>query len=208
MNINNTEIETKYYVRDLQKIKLRLHELGAQLIQERVHERNLRFDDEDDNLRHDHCVLRLRHDTQSILTYKGPGIMQDGIRAREELEVTVSDFVIMQSILEALGYRVQMMYEKYRTTYLLGETHIMLDEMPYGQYVEIEGFESAAIHAVTRQLELNLEAAIVNASYAGLFERTRRALALTFTDLTFENFKGITVTPVDLQVTPADMTNE
>ena len=203
MNTNNTEIETKYYVRDLQKIKLRLHELGAQLIQERVHERNLRFDDEDDNLRHDHCVLRLRHDTQSILTYKGPGIMQDGIRAREELEVTVSDFVIMQSILEALGYRVQMMYEKYRTTYLLGETHIMLDEMPYGNFVEIEGADNPAIFAVTEHLKLDKSANIPE-SYIILFERIRDKLGLYFNDLSFDNFASLTISPADMGIKQAD----
>jgi len=49
---------------------------------------------------------------------------------------------------------------------------------------------------------------VTKSSAKNFAERTRKALALTFTDLTFENFKGITVTPANLQVTPADMTNE
>lgn len=202
------EIEAKFYVQDLKRIETRIQGLGARLIQARIFETNIRFDLPDGSLRSKGQILRLRQDSEARLTYKGPGSSAQGVVSRTEIEFTVEDFNKARLLLEALGYQSVMVYEKYRTIYELEHCHIMLDEMPYGQYVEIEGFESAAIHAVTRQLELNLEAAIVNASYAGLFERTRRALALTFTDLTFENFKGITVTPANLQVTPADMTHE
>jgi adenylate cyclase, class 2 len=202
------EIEAKFYVQDLRQIETRIQRLGARLIQARIFETNIRFDLPDGGLRSEGRVLRLRQDSEARLTYKGSGSSAQGVVSRTEIEFTVEDFNKARLLLEALGYQSVMVYEKYRTIYELETCHIMLDEMPYGQYVEIEGTETSAIHAIARQLQLNLEAAIINASYAGLFERIRKALALPFTDLTFENFKGITVTPAHLQVNPADMTNE
>jgi len=32
-----------------------------------------------------------------------------------------------------------MMYEKYRTTFTIGSLEVVLDELPYGNFVEIEG---------------------------------------------------------------------
>lgn len=198
------EIEAKFYVQDLSKIETRLQELEAHLIQPRTFEMNLRFDLPDGGLRSKGQVLRLRQDTEARLTYKGSGVGAQGVVTRTEIEFTVESFDKTKSFLEALGYQQVMVYEKYRAVYELEACHIMLDEMPYGSYVEIEGAETAAIHACARQLRLNLEAAIINASYAGLFERVRRVLALPFTDLTFANFKDITITPAHLQVQPAD----
>jgi adenylate cyclase class IV len=45
----------------------------------------------------------------------------------------------MQKIIESLGYVLQFTYEKYRTTYFIDDAYIMLDELPDGLFVEIEG---------------------------------------------------------------------
>ena len=113
------------------------------------------------------------------------------------------DFDKAKLFLEALGYQKLFVYEKYRTTYEFGNCHIMLDEMPYGNFVEIEGEDSAAIHNIANKLKLDLKASIP-ASYSALFERVHSTMGFTFTDLTFANFAGLTVTPEHLQVQPAD----
>jgi adenylate cyclase class 2 len=97
-----------------------------------------------------------------------------------------------------------MYYEKYRTTYEFEDTLIMLDELPYGDFVEIEGETAEQIQAVATKLDLDWYAAI-DRSYTALFEYIRKTMRLSFTELAFENFKDIQVTPDQLDVQPADL---
>lgn len=133
------------------------------------------------------------------MTYKGPGEERDGVRLRQELEFSVSDFATAQAVFEALGYRVVLMYEKYRTTYALGEVLVVLDEMPYGNFVEIEGPDGGSIRKAAEKVGLDWEARILE-SYVFLFERLRQAQGLAFHDLSFANFAGRSISPEDLGV--------
>jgi len=213
------EIEAKFYVKDLKRIKTQLEGLGAELIQARVLETNIRFDLPDRGLSSESRVLRLRQDTEARLTYKSAGTKEQGVSNRTEIEFVVEDFERAKNFLEALGYRKLLQYDKYRTTYILDSTsllvnpqqqavglqscHIMLDELPYGNFVEIEGETIDAIHTIAHTLKLNLNRSIT-ASYSNLFEKARQALGFTFTDLTFANFEDIRVLPEQLTVRPAD----
>jgi adenylate cyclase class 2 len=197
------EIEAKFYVRDLRKIESRLQDLEARLIQPRVLETNIRFDLPDGGLRSEGRVLRLRRDTESKFTYKDAGNHDRGVVNRTEIEFVVEDFDKARSFLEALGYQKLVQYDKYRTTYDLDHCHIMLDELPYGNFVEIEGAEINTIHNIAQKLKLDLQTAILT-GYIDLFENARQSLGLTFADLTFANFEGIKVTPEYLRVQPAD----
>jgi adenylate cyclase class 2 len=125
------------------------------------------------------------------LTYKGPATIKNDISARYEAEVEVSSYDTMAAILEHLGYHPHLGYEKYRTSYELEGAEIVLDEMPYGHFVEIEG-EVAVIESLVEKLELR-DAPRFGASYAGLFDTVRRNMSLDFSDLSFENFAGIEV---------------
>jgi adenylate cyclase class 2 len=187
------ELEVKFYIPDLAGLQARLEALGAQLVQPRVHETNLRFDTPAGELASGFRVLRLRQDAEARLTYKGPGSEQDGVRARLELEFTVSDFDMARRVLEALGYQVSVMYEKYRATYALKGVLVTLDEMPYGNFIEIEGPDGASIRQVAEGLGLDWEARILE-SYLVLFDRLRARLGLEFQHLSFANFEGVAVT--------------
>src|SRR5512145_1395171 len=169
------ETEAKFFVQDLSRIKSQLEKLEAQLIQKRVLETNMRFDLPGAALRAQGRVLRLRRDTDVRLTYKSAGTNEQGVLSREEIEFVVEDFEKAKHFLEALGYQKLVYYEKYRTTYEWNKTHIMLDELPYGNFVEIEGETIETIHGVTDQLNLQWETAI-GTSYNALFDRVRRAL--------------------------------
>jgi adenylate cyclase class 2 len=201
------EIEAKFYVQDLKRIELRLQDLKARLIQPRVLETNIRFDLPGGGLRSEGRVLRLRQDAKARLTYKEPGTSEQGIINRKEIEFVVEDFEKARLFLEALGYQKLLVYEKYRTTYEIqpseGFMHIMLDELPYGNFVEIEGENIETIHSVADKLNLDMNASIT-ASYSALFERVKQTLELNFTDLTFENFAGLPIASKALQVQPAD----
>jgi len=203
MSESGQETEAKFYVNDLDKIITRLHELEALLIQERVLETNIRFDLPDGRLRSEGRVLRLRQDTDARFTYKSPSTNQQGVLSRTEIEFTVGDFEKAKEFLEALGYQKLIAYEKYRTTYQWDKTLIMLDELPYGNFVEIEGEAIELIRKVAIQLNLNWEAAI-GTSYTALFDRARKKLGYSFQDLSFENFNGMKVDASDLGVHAAD----
>lgn len=187
------ENEVKVHVPDLEAVAARLVALGAALESERVFERNVRYENGEQSFSPRGIVLRLRQDYRTRLTYKGPGTVKSGALERFEAEVTVDDFETMNIILGQLGFQPFIAYEKYRTTYRWGEAEIVLDEMPYGHFIEIEG-SSAVIDAALVALELQDRPRIF-ASYLMLFEQVKIALNLFCHDLTFANFDGITVPP-------------
>jgi adenylate cyclase class 2 len=187
------ENEVKIHVPDLDAIAARLVAVGAVLEAGRVFERNVRYENSQRSFSPRGIVLRLRQDSRVRLTYKGPGTIKSGALERFEAEVTVDDFDRMDLILRQLGFQPFVVYEKYRTTYQLGEAEIVLDEMPYGNFIEIEG-SSDVIDATLEALELQDRPRIL-ASYLMLFAQVKTALNLFFHDLTFANFDGITVPP-------------
>ena len=188
---------------DLLAIERRLVSLGARLTLPRVFEINLRFDTPGGDLGRTLRVLRLRQDKIVRLTYKGPASGLGGARLRQEIEFEVSDFAAARAFLEGLGYRVVMTYEKYRTAYDLDGAEVSLDQLPYGTFVEVEGPDPETIQTVTRKLGLDWEATIP-ASYTVLFDQLKERRNLPFSDLSFENFKDLAITHVDLEVRPAD----
>jgi adenylate cyclase class 2 len=199
---SNLETEAKFYIRDLPKITARIQRLNARLIQPRALEVNLRFDTPHNDLRRAGRVLRLRHDGQARITYKGAGRENDGILSRTEIEFVVEDLEKARLLLEALGYKKVFFYEKFRATYLLNGVHLMLDELPFGNFIEIEGQSSTAIQSTATIIGLKWTP--IEASYHALFERVCKARRLEYRDFSFENFKGMDVTEDELGVSPAD----
>ena len=201
--MNNQEIEVKFYVSDLKAIQTQLERLGAQLSQLRTLEVNLRYDTSDGELARSFRVLRLRQDTAARLTFKGPARAQDGARIRQEIEMEVESFEQAKALLAALGYQVNMVYEKYRTKYELEDVHLDLDEMPYGNFIELEGSNVLVLHALSDRLGLDWEASSPS-SYVMLFEALRMKMNLQFRDLSFSNFANLRVLAADLGLKPAD----
>jgi adenylate cyclase class 2 len=196
---SDQEIEAKFLVRDLEVIEARLRGLGAALTAERVFETNLRFDTPDGDLSRQRQALRLRQDTQSIMTFKGAARQGEAISMREEIEFSVSDFAAARRLLEALGYVVSVIYEKYRTTYVLGNLEVVLDELPFGSFIEIEGPDVDTIRGAADELGLEWEARS-SASYLALFGLFREARNLSARNLTFEELRGIEAAPEDLKL--------
>jgi len=198
------ETEAKFHIQNLQRIESRLLELKARLIQPRIHEINLRFDSAGDELRSSLRVLRLRQDEKARLTFKGPSVEQaGGILSRREIEFVVEDFDKAREFLEALGYRVVVFYEKFRATYELGATHIMLDELPYGHFLEIEGENAEEIRKVADLLGLDWDA-MVRAGYHALFERVTEKYKLDPEQLSFIALKEVNISANDLGISFAD----
>ena len=196
------ETEVKFLVQHLPALAARIAAQGGVTLTPRIHELNLRYDTADNSLRRAGCALRLRRDAAVTLTYKGASAFRAGARSRDEFETTVGDFDMTHSILEGLGFAVVFQYEKFRTTLALGGVEIMLDELPIGDFVEIEG-EFGLLRPVADQLKLDWEQAIED-SYHALFEKLRVVAQLPFRDLTFGNFEGRSERAGDLGILPAD----
>lgn len=203
MSTNNQEIESKFYVRNLAAIERRLLALGAACRVPRGFEYNLRYDDPEGNLLRERKVLRLRKFDDARLTFKGPGQAISGALSRTEIELIVDNFENAQLFLAGLGYQVVMIYEKYRAIYELNGALITLDELPYGQFVEIEAENPEKIARLADELGLNPKTAIP-ASYQGLFERLKQTRSLSMPHLTFEAFEGLEISPDELGVRPSD----
>jgi len=196
------ETEVKFCVFNLSQIEVSLRKLKAHLFASRTFEVNLRFDTSNGDLQREGRVLRLRKDDLVRLTYKDNSQLREKAITRREIEFVVDDFDSARQFVEALGYEVVFIYEKYRTTYEYKDAHIMLDELPYGNFIEIEG-ELETLRPIAEELKLDWDRAIP-ASYHALFERLRQSRRLSFRDLTFENFKGIKVSSEDMEIEFAD----
>jgi adenylate cyclase class 2 len=202
MNIEGKELEVKFYLSRRAEMERKVSSMGK-VTAPRVLEVNLRFDTPNQALTTSGKVLRLRRDTRVRVTYKGSGISKGGANLRQELEFTVSDFDTAKDLFEALGYEVYIIYEKYRTTYQMDNLEVVLDELPMGDFLEIEGADPESIRRIASLLGLNWEARILD-SYTVLFERLREKLGLHFRDLSFDNFKGMHISPDVMDIMIAD----
>ena len=147
------EIEKKYRVTKKQRDELlrRLPKIGATFHGEEFEENTLFGGDV---LEVGRSVLRLRRlGTKAILTYKERFPSNKSIKRQREDETTVGDPDAMEDILDSLGLAPRLVYEKRRATWKLGEAEIVLDELPFGLFMEIEGAENE-IKQIERQLAI------------------------------------------------------
>jgi adenylate cyclase class 2 len=92
------------------------------------------------------CVLRLRRvGERAILTYKQRFRSNSPIKFQREDETEVSDADATTSIILALGFLPALIYEKKRQTWRMNDVEIVVDELPFGFYMEIEGDEDGII---------------------------------------------------------------
>lgn len=147
------EIEKKYRLTkdEREQVLARLREVGAEFCGEEFEENTL-YAGGIINLKN--CVLRLRRvGDKAILTYKERFPSASAIRRQREDETRVADGEAMAAILDALGYKPALVYEKRRGTWRVAETEVVIDELPFGSYMEIEG-EEDAIEKAEKLLEL------------------------------------------------------
>lgn len=132
------EIEGKYRVVDHDEIRSELQALGAVPgpVQRQA---DLLFDTAAGDLEQRDMLLRLRSDHEARITFKGPKDAGSQFKAREEIELVVGDLAAMQLILERLGFKVRLGYEKQRQEWRLVGAVVSLDTLDCGNFVEIEG---------------------------------------------------------------------
>ncbi|MEP7342889.1 MAG: hypothetical protein ABI977_34490, partial [Acidobacteriota bacterium] len=74
-------------------------------------------------------------------------------KQRIEFETALDDPAIAIAIFEQLGYQKWFRYQKYRTVYRAAlpggqSLHVMADETPIGNFIELEGEEEAIARAI------------------------------------------------------------
>ena len=189
------EIEAKFYLRHLADIRLRVLTAGGHLISPRHLERNERYDSSDGRLSASGEVLRLRIAESVVLAHKAS---LGSPEQRREVEMEALDAASARSFLQALGYHVILVYEKYREVFGFEDGQVMLDELPFGCFVEVEGSSAESLRAASSRLGLDW-ARRVPSSYAELFEGLRRRMGLPFTNASFADFGSLPpVTAKDL----------
>jgi adenylate cyclase class 2 len=108
---------------------------------------------------------------------------------RREIELPISSSNQAVNLLEALGYQIVLVYEKFREVFQLEDVEIMLDEVPFGCFVEVEGPDIASLKHAALRLGLAWEAGI-DLSYAEIFESLKEAAGLGIQHMTFFDFEG------------------
>ena len=149
------EVEKKYRLEPEQfgPLRRRLREVGAEERGSAEFEENVIYTGP--GLDPARRVLRLRRKgDRAVFTFKERDLSGSPIKRQREEETEVSDAAAMASILEALGYRPVLVYEKLRETWRVADAEVVLDELPFGLFVEIEG-EEARILEVEKLLGLD-----------------------------------------------------
>ncbi|XAM00772.1 class IV adenylate cyclase [Phycisphaeraceae bacterium D3-23] len=176
------EIEAKMRLPDRAALVQMLERLGAAFGAE-LAETNTYFDIEEGDLKRSDQALRLRVEVTSpgtpderavnILAHKGPR-SPGKLKSREETEVHVTDAATASKLLNALGYRSVLTFEKRRTRYKLDGCLVELDELPLlGHFVEIEGPSESQVFAVREKIGL-ADTPLIETSYIGLLKHHLR----------------------------------
>ena len=189
--MDHLETEVKFYIGEVTSVRNKIFDLGASS-SGRIFETNFLFDDKSKRLLENRSLLRLRKGVKTSLTFKTkPESSDDNFKILRELEVEVSDFAVMSRILEFLGYNRERVYEKWRETFFIEGSSLCLDTMPYGNFLEIEG-EKDNIRNLAKMIGLKWEERIT-LNYLDLFNLVSRQYDLSFSDITFDNFKNVEV---------------
>lgn len=135
----SVEIEKKYHVspKRLEEITQRLAEIGA-VFDKEVFEVN--YQHRGGEMDERGATLRLRKIGDfTVLTYKEKIKTESGVKRKIEHETSVADVDAMEHIIERLGYKLTAVYEKRRKYWRFDQVEIVIDELPFGLYMEIEG---------------------------------------------------------------------
>lgn len=138
------EIEKKYRLTEAQyeRISVNLAESGAVFTGEDFEENTLYgggiLDEQTA------AVLRLRKiEGKTILTYKRRIQNDSAVKHQIEYETGIENAEEIEHIIENLGFQKTLVYEKRRRTWEFLKTEIVLDTLPFGLFMEIEGEMSA-----------------------------------------------------------------
>jgi len=158
------EVEIKLKVDELDNVRHRLKNAGAVALGAKI-EHDTFYDPPDGSFFKSDKAFRFRtvlRETGSIvgcyLTFKGPrqAVRQRGLKIRQEVELHLHrQFQAATRMLQCLGYRKVLEYQKRRESWRLNRCKVELDQLPkLGFFVEIEGPGRQAVTDTLEQLQM------------------------------------------------------
>jgi predicted adenylyl cyclase CyaB len=135
------EIEKKYRLADNDRraIEKRMRDLGYKPKPVEFEENTIY---RGGKLRFGKRALRLRRvNGDAILTHKERIPTKSLMKHQKESETRVADPDAVHAILKALGFSPALVYEKRRTRWQVGKAKVVIDELPFGLFMEIEASE-------------------------------------------------------------------
>jgi adenylate cyclase, class 2 len=178
------EIEVKVAVENLDELAGRAEALGLKLETPRHLERNILYDFTDRSLSFSGCLLRVRQTPQGgLLTFKGKMVHDERFKVRPEVETLCDDAESLDGILKNIGLKHFYKYEKFRTEYRGEGVLLCLDELPFGNFLEIEGTPET-IEGLAARLGLD-PSRFMKRTYADLYGEYCREKNLPYGNIVF-----------------------
>ena len=189
--MQSAEIELKFPISDPAALQARLPQLGFHLDTPRTFEHNTLYDTAARDLRVQRQLLRIRqYGDHCTVTHKRmpdqATIDVTRYKIRIETETTVADGRALAEIFAQLGYVPVFTYEKFRTEWshtVERSAHLVVDETPIGNYVELEG-PTGWIDQTVAELQID-PATCLTDSYGKLFLDWKQRTGSPAENLTF-----------------------
>jgi len=136
------EIKLKLNLKELNSLLKKLVSLNA-INEFLVKQVTYRFDTPNNDLAKNGLFLRTRTGEINTITVKKKiSTIDKSIKSRKEIETDIGkakNVLVINKMLETLGYSQKTIMEKYRMQWSLDQCKIAIDELSIGIFVEIEG---------------------------------------------------------------------
>lgn len=152
------EIEAKFTNVNIEDIRRKLHNLGAENTHPMRSFKRVTIDTPE--MKNKGAFVRVRDEgDKTTLTYKQfDSLSLDGVK---EIEVTVSDFDSTVALLGQAGLAYGSLQESRRETWKLGDIEVVIDEWPWlNPYIEIEGPDESSVIETAEKLEFKWSDAV------------------------------------------------
>ncbi len=148
-----TEFEVKFLNIDIDKIREKLNQQNAKLINPMRMMKRAIF--ETPEMKQKDSFIRVRDEGDKVtLTYKMH--QSEAIDGAKEIEINVSDFDNAVGIINAINIPLKSVQESKRETWTLNNTEIVIDIWPWlNPYIEIEGNNEEEIKDTTAKIGLD-----------------------------------------------------
>ena len=166
------EIEVKFFVDDLARVRRRLKKLGAKF-EWKGEEHDVFLDTANFALKKRGDILRIRRNKkQHYITLKRNVMAHGKFKIADEHQLGISDTKELQTIFEHLGFKVHLAYKKTREYWEYGGACVTLDKLPFGDFVEVEASQKK-IKTITSKLMLDFDKSTTK-GYRRLVEEYRK----------------------------------
>lgn len=168
-----TEIEAKWLNIDLEPMRKRLLDIGAELVaKERLMTRMV-YDYPDKRLEKIGGWIRVRNEGDKItLSYKQ--LNDRALHGTKEVTVIVDNFEAICSFLDSIGMKSNSFQETKRESWKLGSVEIELDTWPWiPSFVEIEAKHEEELKSIAKKLDLDYSNALhgsVETAYQAVYD--------------------------------------